>query len=176
MKAAVGKMVIMGLVIAGVSLVAAGGDAAEHGGQEPAGHEHGGQEHGGTTTAEPVALITSAAPVAPSAEAIRQAIRDYDAQIEAAHGGALKIADTVAGQTRALKLERVHERVGKTGSNYYSCADMIDTATGDKVDVDFDVSATKGTLAVVDVRIHKVNGTPRYTYDDKDNRVPLPNR
>ena len=119
-----------------------------------------------------VPAVTATMPAAPSAEAIRQAIRDYDGRIEAAEG-ALKIKDDVTGQTRSLKLERVHERVGKTGDKYYSCADTRDTATNELVDVDFDVSDAGGALSVVDVRIHKVNGTPRYTYDDKDNRIPV---
>lgn len=169
MKTGVSKTLVMALVIGGVAFMSLNARAAEHGGKE-----HGGtttapaQEHGGTTTPP----ATAAAPVAPSAETIRQAIRDYDAQIEAAQG-ALKIADTVTGQTRSLTLERVHERVGKTGGTYYACADMIDTATGDQVDVDFDIGEESGQLAVVDVRIHKVNGEPRYTYDDQDNRIPL---
>ena len=30
-----------------------------------------------------------------------------------------------------------------------------------------------GALSVVDVRIHKVNGVERYTYDANDNRIPV---
>jgi len=29
------------------------------------------------------------------------------------------------------------------------------------------------TIFVVDTRIHKVDGKPRYTYDENDNRIPL---
>ena len=51
---------------------------------------------------------------------------------------------------------------------------MKDTKTGDLLDLDFDVEALPdGMLEVVDVRIHKVNGAARYTYDDQDNRIPL---
>ncbi len=162
MAADVRKMLAMSLVIGGLSVAASNVRAAEHGG-----HEHGGQEHGGATTA------AAPTPAAPSAEQIRQTIRDYVASLASAHGGAMKISDTVTGQTRSLKFDRVHDRVGKTGSNYYSCADLTDTATGDKVDVDFDVSAAGGKLSVVDTRIHKVNGKARYTYDAHDNRIPL---
>ena len=67
----------------------------------------------------------------------------------------------------------MHERVGKTGDYYYSCTDMRDTSSRELLDLDFDVEHDNGLLTVVDVRIHKLNGKPRYTYDDKDNRIPL---
>ena len=165
-----GDTCLMVLVVAGLAC-AASARAAEHGGQE-----HGGQEHGGAAVSAPEQAgmaevqVTPSAP--PSAEAIRAAIRTYVTQIEATHG-ALTISDTETGQTRALKLDKVHERVGKTGNTFYSCADLVDTGNGDKVDVDFDVSADGGQLQVVDTRIHKVNGKARYTYDANDNRIPL---
>ncbi|MBI3324709.1 MAG: hypothetical protein HYZ92_05460, partial [Candidatus Omnitrophica bacterium] len=65
------------------------------------------------------------------------------------------------------------ERVGKTGEAYYSCTDMKDAASGEILDLDFDVADEDGVLEVVDVRIHKVSGQARYTYDDQDNRIPL---
>lgn len=162
MNGRVQRVMVTGVLVIGMG--ATGVWAAEHGGQEHGGQEHGGQEHGGTTT--------SSAPAAPSAEQIRQAIRDYEAKIETEQG-ALHIKDEVTGQVRSLKLERVHERVGKTGDTYYSCADMRDAATNDLVDVDFDVAVTDGGVQVVDTRIHKVNGQARYTYDAQDNRIPL---
>ena len=156
------QWLVLCVVAGGLSVAASNVHAAEHGG-----HEHGGQEHGGATTA------AAPTPAAPSAEHIRQTIRDYVAALTSAHGGAMKINDTVTGQTRSLTLDRVHERVGKTGDKYYSCTDMTDTATGDKVDVDFDVADDGGHLSVVETRIHKVNGKARYTYDANDHRLPL---
>ena len=142
--------------------------------------EHGGQEHGGTTTA-PAAkehggtAQPSGSPsvsVVPSAEQIRQAIRTY--VLGAAKlTGAFAIKDPVTGTTRQLEFVRVHERVGKTGSLYYSCTDMRDKQTGELLDLDFDVKSEGGKLSVVDQRIHKVNGQPRYTYDAHDNRIPV---
>ena len=90
-----------------------------------------------------------------------------------AKDGAFKIQDDATGTTRKLTFVRVHDRVGKTGNLYYSCTDMRDTATGELLDLDFDVDAADGPLKVVDARIHKVNNQARYTYDDKDNRIPL---
>ena len=159
---------VMAVVVGCVALAPGVAEAAEHGGKE-----HGGQEHGGQ---QPVSATPSqsAQPeaVAPSAREIRQSIRDYIAQIEEEQG-AFTIKDEVTGSTRTLTLVRVHERVGKTGSAYYSCTDMQDANSGELLDLDFDVEAGEGTLNVVDVRIHKLNGKPRYTYDDNDHRIPL---
>lgn len=124
--------------------------------------EHGGKEHGGQTAQQ----------VEPSAEQIRQAIRDYIAGIEQEEG-AFTIEDEVTGGLRTLTLVQVHERVGKTGDSYYSCTDMTDASSGETLDLDFDVMEDDGALEVVDVRIHKVSGQARYTYDDQDNRIPL---
>lgn len=150
-----------GLVIAlaaGVALWPVAGQAAEHGGKE-----HGGSavthEHGGQAAAEP------------SAEQIRQAIRDHIEEITVDEGS-FAIEDEQTGQTRTLELVQVHERVGKTGNAYYSCTDMKDTATGELLDLDFDVAREDGGLEVTDVRIHKVNGQERYTYDSNNNRIP----
>lgn len=124
--------------------------------------EHGGKEHGGQTAQQ----------AEPSAEQLRQTIRDYIASIEQEEG-AFTIEDEATGTVRTLTLVQVHERVGKTGDAYYSCTDMTDTATGELLDLDFDVTDEDGMLDVADVRIHKVNGQARYTYDEQDNRIPL---
>ncbi len=148
--------------------------SAEHGGKEHGGttqgtaKEYGGttQEHGGLPAAP------SAAQAEPSAEQIRQALQDYITLIEQEEE-TFTIDDDVTGTTRTLQFVRVHERVGKTGDLYYSCTDMQDAATGELLDLDFDVDASGKELEVVDVRIHKVEGQARYTYDEHDNRIPL---
>ncbi|MBI3011978.1 MAG: hypothetical protein HYY58_05775 [Candidatus Omnitrophica bacterium] len=140
--------------------------AAEHGGKE-----HGGtatQEHGGTTQEHGGQAVKAE----PSAEQIRQTIEQYVKGREA-KDGAFNIKDEVTGTTRKLTFVRVHDRVGKTGNLYYSCTDMRDTATGELLDLDFDVDESHGHLHVVDTRLHKVAGQARYTYDDNDNRIPL---
>lgn len=110
----------------------------------------------------------------PSAEQLRQTIRGYIARQETALGAFTVPDSREKGTLRTLTLVRVHERVGKTGESYYSCTDMRDTRTGDLLDLDFDVADTGTALNVVAVRIHKDNGTPRYTYDDHDNLIPVP--
>ena len=170
------RRVVHGFVVIGVSGllgVAMSAGAAEHGGQEhggttvasPAAKGHGGttQEHGG-----------KAVKAEPSAEQIRQTIKSY-VQGVAQKKGAFPIKDPATGTTRNLEFVRVHDRVGKTGSLYYSCTDMRDKKTGELLDLDFDVNvnAAGDQLEVVDARIHKVAGQARYTYDEHDNRIAV---
>ena len=164
----------VGLFAIGIGgLLSAGwpADAAEHGGQE-----HGGtttaptaaKEHGGTTQEHGGQVVQAE----PSAAQIRQTIQSY-VQGAAQKQGAFSITDQVTGTTRTLDFVRVHDRVGKTGSLYYSCTDMRDKQTGELLDLDFDVKADGDQLTVVDQRIHKVSGQARYTYDEHDNRIPV---
>lgn len=146
--------------------------AAEHGGKEHGGKtqeekEHGGagleKEHGGAEVQ-----------AEPTREDIRTAMKDYVVK-ESEETGTFDILDPETGTLRNLTLVRVHERVGKTGDYYYSCADFTDTNTGELLDLDLDVEYKEGGLNVVDVRIHKTSGKERYTYDENDNRIPVSN-
>lgn len=139
--------------------------AAEHGGKEHAGKEQAGKEQGGKAV--------KAAAKEPSKEDIQTAMRAYVDKQAAQAGGYFEVYDPDIGQTRRLSLLRVHERVGKTGGYYYSCADFKDIGSEEMLDLDLDVQDKNGVLSVVDVRIHKIEGEPRYTYDEKDNRIPL---
>jgi len=110
----------------------------------------------------------------PSADELRQTIRQY-IQWQEKTTGAFTIPDPLEkGTLRSLSLMQVHERVGKTGNYYYSCTDMKDVATGDTLDLDFDISNAGEDLKVVAIRIHKDNGDPRFTYDANDNIIPVP--
>lgn len=129
--------------------------AAEHGGKE-----HGGKEHGGADISEP------------SADQIRMAMSAYVTE-ESKKTGTFDIYDEEVKKTRKLSLLRVHERVGKTGNYYYSCADFKDTESQEMLDLDLDVSHKNAKLEVVEARIHKVEGKERYTYDANDNRIPV---
>lgn len=143
--------------------------AGEHGGKEHGGDkhsakeqdskEHGGKEHGGAQ---------------PAASDIRSTMAAHVAK-QSKKTGSFDILDPETGAVRNLKLIRVHERVGKTGDYFYSCADFRDINTGELLDLDLDVEYADGKLSVVDVRIHKVSGKERYTYDNNDNRIPISN-
>ncbi len=134
--------------------------------------EHGGRvvknEHGGGMMKGSGHMIKE-----PSRNDIRNVMKAYVQAQAAKHGGYFMVKDVDTGKVRRLSLIRVHERIGKTGDYYYSCADFKDVDSGEKLDLDLDVDASQGMLKVVDVRIHKLNGDPRYTYDDNDNRIPL---
>src|SRR5574341_1211992 len=106
----------------------------------------------------------------PTPDQLRGTISDYVKNQEKNHRAFL-IVDERTGEPRRLELIRVHERVGKTGDYYYSCTDMKDVKTGDVLDLDFDIEDKNGALKVVDIRIHKDNGKPRYTYDENDNMI-----
>ncbi|MBI4398288.1 MAG: hypothetical protein HY586_04115 [Candidatus Omnitrophica bacterium] len=107
----------------------------------------------------------------PTPTDLRGTIASY-IQTQEKNQGAFLVIDERTHEPRRLELVRVHERVGKTGNYYYSCTDMKDVKTGDILDLDFDIQDNDGKLDVAAVRIHKDNGKPRYTYDDKDNRIP----
>lgn len=150
-------IMVISLMLWGASFVS----AAEHGGSAVS-KEHGGtteKEHGGTADV-------------PSADDIRAAMKNHVMDKSRATG-AFDVLDPETGKTRKLELLKVHERVGKTGDYYYSCADFKDTETGQMLDLDLDVQDKGGKLSVVDVRIHKLEGKERYTYDENDNRIPL---
>ena len=108
----------------------------------------------------------------PSEASIRTTLKDYVAK-ESKATGTFNIIDPTTGQMLNLKIDKIHQRIGRTGDLYYSCADFTDTATGKKYDLDLDVADTKGKLDVVDVKLHKEDGKPRFTYDTNDNRIPL---
>ena len=149
-------------IVVGMMLVAPCVRAQEQDGQAPA-----------ESLTQPGRAEPSAAPVAePSSEQIHQAIRDYIAMIQEDEG-AFTLEDEVTGHVRALTLDRVHDEVGQTDELYSACTDMKDAETGESLDLDFDVESWDGELEVVDVTIHRVNGRPRYTYDDAHNRVPV---
>ena len=128
--------------------------------------EHGGQEHGGKEHA--VEKIQE-----PQNDDIRNTMQAYVESHAKLTDGNFEVRDVDLDILRKLKLIRVHERVGKTGDYYYSCADFEDIESGDTLDLDIDVSYAEDTLEVADVRIHKLSGVARYTYDEDDNRIPL---
>ncbi|VAX35167.1 hypothetical protein MNBD_UNCLBAC01-1196 [hydrothermal vent metagenome] len=167
MKKAIQLMLAVMFVAGMTHLAVAGGEhgGKEHGGDKPAAKEHGGEKKGSAKDAHGHAE--------PSNEDIRNTMKAYVVAQTEAHSGNFKVKDVDTGETRNLTLINVHERVGKTGDNYYSCADFKDVDSGEELDLDLDVVNNHGVLSVTDVRIHKVSGEPRYTYDDNDNRVPL---
>jgi len=142
--------------------------AGEHGGKEHGGSPKGSMhEHGG----EAVKAVEEVK-AEPTDEEIRSTMKNFVEFQSEHHGGKYNVKDPDTGEILGLELEKVHERVGKTGDYYYSCADFKDDE-GKMWDLDIDVQDRGGKLTVVDVRIHKENGIASYTYDDKDDRHPI---
>jgi len=168
-------MILLGVMLAvGTSQMVLAGEhgGSEHGGEATeATQEHGGEAKGSTSEHGDTAA-TADSVKAPTNDDIRNTMTAYvTAQSQA--NGTFNIKDPDTGETLNLSLVNVHERIGKTGDYYYSCADFKDANTGELYDLDLDVVDNDGVLSVVEVRIHKVGGEARYTYDDNDNRIAL---
>ncbi len=101
----------------------------------------------------------------PSTEQIHQAISRYISEVSAEEGAFL-LDDELTGETRELTLVQIHEGVQKHGDYASACVDMKDVKSGETLDVDFDVESFEGEVEVVDIRVHKVNGKERFSYDD----------
>lgn len=142
------------------------GTAAEHPGTSA---EHPGSSAGNKegSAAAGTAMKTKAF----SAKEIKAAmIAEINAD-EAKMGGVCTIRDDKEAKDWTLKFVKLHDPVrvidGKTA---FACADFVEMAggkkTNNKLDLDFwlEPDAT-GKLQVVATKIHKVNGTPRYTYE-----------
>lgn len=159
MRIGVSKALLLGVFVSAVGIMPV--MAAEEGKNEIAEQKQ---------DQEAAAPVTAAA--APTVEQIQEAISTYIADITRDEG-AFFIDDDATGQTRELKFDHVHEGVGNAEGYYFACVDMTDVKTGELLDIDFNIDAYSQPSEVTDVLIHKVNGKPRYNYDDKGERVPV---
>ncbi len=107
---------------------------------------------------------------------IRHLARDYIEE-KAGSAGTLDVEDPEVNTTRKLSFESVQQDIGKVTvknvSSYVVHVNMKDVRTNEQVDVDVDINEQAGVYSVVNVGVYKVSGTPRYIYDDKNNRVPV---
>jgi hypothetical protein len=77
-----------------------------------------------------------------------------------------------------LKLVKVHtEYLSKLGpGRYFACVDLVDTS-GDVYDVDFFLAGKPGEMKVTETTVHKKNGQPFYTWEQKSDgtwhRIPM---
>lgn len=130
---------------------------AEHpkGKEHPAGHEHPVGSKGWT----------------------KQMSKEYTEAVEAHVARppeGFKVKDEKLGKEWTLKLLGVHKkRVAHLGDKkFFACADFKSIGTKDKLDLDFYASKTGDSWVIDEVLIHKVNGQARYTYNEKNERVP----
>jgi hypothetical protein len=93
------------------------------------------------------------------------------------NGGVYKMEDKDANKTWSMKLDHVHrERLARIDpKTYFACTDFKSN-DGHTVDVDFFMKDDGEKLVMSDATIHKVDGKPRYNWQEKDGywvRVPV---
>lgn len=91
--------------------------------------------------------------------------------------GAFTVHDDKLDKDWDLKLVGVHKkRIVHLGeSSFFACADFKTAGKSNKEMLDLDFYATKGPEGwrIDQTLIHKVNGKPRYTYNSKNEQVPV---
>ena len=159
MKKVIGILVSCAIVVTFQSVAVAaehpGVTAAENPEMKAAEHEHVG-EHPGTGDSL-------------SASEIIKGIKDHIASVTGSNGGVFPIEDPAEGKALRLKLVKVHEdkvsRITKDDA-YFACTDFVTEDGTASYDIDFWMKkGADGSLAVYGTKIHKVNGTPRFTYN-----------
>ena len=119
-------------------------------------------EHPGTSTIEhPGKAVT--------ADFVKKSIEDHvKAQAKSTHG-VFVVHDGKLNKEWRLKLAKVHDPVRtfeKDGLTiYFACSDFKSTESEDVLDIDFWMIPKGNRLEVIDTKIHKVNGEPRYGYE-----------
>lgn len=131
------------------------------------------------------AMVQAAPALAPSEESVTPYVVTADIQAGIEHH--------IAEQTRLgggyfrlpfrkkelqLKLVRVHtEYLANLGPRrHFACVDLVGT-DGEVYDVDFFLTGDPGTMRVTETTVHKINGQPLYTWEQKRDgtwrRVPV---
>jgi hypothetical protein len=112
-----------------------------------------------------------------SIDDLEKSIKSAVAAKEKAGGGYYRLADKTAKKTWELKLDKVHrERLSRLDEHtYFACTDFK-SKDGHTVDVDFFMKDKGGKLVMSDATVHKVDGKPRYNWEEKDGfwkKVPV---
>ncbi len=91
--------------------------------------------------------------------------------------GAFVIKDDVLKKDWALKLKKIHtQKIVDLGHDkYFACADFKEAKGKTTVDLDFYVGRSGNAWSVEKVLLHKVAGKPRFTYNDKNEMIPVTN-
>jgi hypothetical protein len=104
-----------------------------------------------------------------SADLVKKSIKEnIDAQ-STAQGGVFIVHDDKLNKNWRLNGYKIHDPVRsfvKDGRTiYFACVDFKSLDGPDVLDIDFWLVPRGNELQVIDTRIHKVNGMPRYTYE-----------
>ena len=119
-------------------------------------------DHPGTSTVEhPGKAIT--------ADFVKKSIEQHVKDQAKSTGGVFIIRDEKLGKDWRLNLAKVHDPVRtfeKDGMTiYFACSDFKSVENKDVLDIDFWMVPKGNKLEVIDTKIHKVNGEPRYGYE-----------
>jgi len=83
--------------------------------------------------------------------------------------GMFMIQDVKLNKDWRLKLAKVHDPVRtfeKDGMTiYFACSDFNSVDSKDVLDIDFWMVSKRNKLEVIDTKIHKVNGEPRFGHE-----------
>jgi len=74
--------------------------------------------------------------------------------------GRYAIYDTIKGELKWLKLQKLHDGIVKKGDFYVSCADFVDLK-GKQYDIDFLVAKDEGSYRVLESVVHAEAGKKR---------------
>lgn len=99
---------------------------------------------------------------------LEKAIKEQIAEKSKATGGKFQVRDDVLDKTWSLELVRVHsdKLTQLDATTYFACVDFK-ADDGTMVDVDFYAKTDAGKLKLTDTTVHKVNGKPRFMYQEK---------
>ena len=95
-----------------------------------------------------------------------EAVKAYIDKESQKHKGYFEVEDLTQKKTLKLKLEKVHDdRLSALGNDvYFVCADFK-ADDGNVYDIDiFMKGKSKDNLVATDTKVHKQNGTPRYSW------------
>ena len=141
--------------------------AGEHPSEHP---EH--PKHSKKTTEKVKPKISSLKADSGSARSIAGDIaRGIKAHIKSVtEGGNGKYKLNYKGTMLSLELEKVHEDklAQLDNGQFFACTDFKGN-DGNTYDVDFFLSGSRGNMWVTDATVHKINGSPLYTWRYKSN-------
>ena len=104
-----------------------------------------------------------------TAKFVKKSIKEHVRVQSKATDGIFVIRDDKLNKEWKLKLDKIHDPVRMFKKNgdmiYFTCSDFKSIEGKDVIDVDFWMVPKGDKLVVIDTKIHKVNGEPRYTYE-----------
>ena len=118
-------------------------------------------EHPTKTTLKPKPEVTK--------EMMAQAITGYINKDTEMKGGYFLVYDPQDKKPLTLTLEKVHQdKLSQVGENlFFACTDLKST-DGKTYDLDFFMKGMDSGLSVSEIMIHKVDGTPRYSWYEEE--------